>query len=41
MKVGGVDRIVRQADGIHLNELGAKLAADQVLTLMGKDFGLK
>jgi hypothetical protein len=32
-------RIVRQADGIHLNETGARIAAEQVLALIDRDFG--
>jgi lysophospholipase L1-like esterase len=32
-------KIVRQADGIHLNDAGAKIAADQVLRLIDRDFG--
>jgi lysophospholipase L1-like esterase len=31
--------IVRQADGIHLNEAGAKIAADRVIALIQRDFG--
>jgi lysophospholipase L1-like esterase len=30
--------IVRQADGIHLNEAGAKLAADRVVAMIDRDF---
>ena len=32
-------RIVRQADGIHLNDAGAKIAADEVIRLIERDFG--
>jgi lysophospholipase L1-like esterase len=32
-------RIVRQADGIHLNDAGAKIAADRVIALIERDFG--
>jgi lysophospholipase L1-like esterase len=32
-------KIVRQADGIHLNEAGARIAADRVLALIDRDFG--
>jgi len=39
MKVGGTDTIVRQADGVHLNEAGAKLAADAVQAALRPDFG--
>ena len=38
MKVGGEDTIVRQADGVHLDEAGAKLAADAVQTALRPDF---
>jgi hypothetical protein len=31
-------RIVRQADGIHLNEAGAKIAADKVVAMIDRDF---
>jgi lysophospholipase L1-like esterase len=31
--------IVRQADGIHLNEAGAKIAADRVVAMINRDFG--
>jgi hypothetical protein len=36
--VGGQHRLVREADGIHLNEAGSELAADQVLRAMSADF---
>jgi hypothetical protein len=39
MSVDGRKRIVRNADGVHLNEEGAKLAAKLVLQRLGKDFG--
>jgi hypothetical protein len=39
MTVGGRDTIVRQADGVHLNEAGAKLAADAVQAALRPDFG--
>ena len=39
MTVNGSKTIVRQADGIHLNETGAKLAAGDVLQLLSRDFG--
>jgi hypothetical protein len=32
-------KIVRQADGIHLNPAGAKIAAAHVLALIDRDFG--
>jgi hypothetical protein len=38
MPIGGSDTIVRESDGIHLNEKGADLAADQVLRALGRDF---
>jgi lysophospholipase L1-like esterase len=38
MPVGGRDRIVRAADGIHLNEAGAQVLADTVLARLGEDF---
>jgi hypothetical protein len=37
--VGGRPTIVRESDGIHLNRAGAKVAADRVLRLIGRDFG--
>jgi lysophospholipase L1-like esterase len=36
--IGGRETIVRQSDGIHLNEVGASVAADLVLTALGRDF---
>ena len=36
--IGGQPTIVRQPDGIHLNDAGANLAADAVMTLVAKDF---
>jgi len=36
--VGGERRIVRAADGIHLNEAGADLLADAVLDRLSQDF---
>jgi hypothetical protein len=36
--VGGHQTIVREADGIHLNDAGAKVAADTVLAAMSRDF---
>lgn len=38
MPVGGRDRIVRKPDGIHLNDEGARIAADAVLTAIRRDF---
>jgi hypothetical protein len=39
MDVDGRKRIVRDPDGIHLNEAGAQVAAKLVLQRMQKDFG--
>ncbi len=36
--VAGERRLVREADGIHLNEAGAELAADEVMRALGDDF---
>jgi lysophospholipase L1-like esterase len=38
MNVGGRDQIVRQADGVHLNGVGARLAADNVIAALRGDF---
>jgi hypothetical protein len=38
MKVGGVESIVRQPDGIHLNEKGAGLLASTLLQQIRRDF---
>jgi hypothetical protein len=38
MTVGGEQRLVREPDGIHLNEAGSELAADAVLRGLGGDF---
>ena len=38
MDIGGRETIVRESDGIHLNEDGAKLAADTVMAAIDKDF---
>ena len=38
MPVDGRETIVRDADGIHLNEAGADLLADAVLEAMRRDF---
>lgn len=40
MEVDGEEELVREADGIHLNEAGAELAADRVLDTAGADFSL-
>jgi uncharacterized protein len=39
MPVGGTDKIVREPDGIHLNDAGAKVAAGAVLAAVRRDFG--
>ena len=39
MSVGGQDTLVRQADGIHLNAAGAKIAADAIMPKLRADFG--
>jgi lysophospholipase L1-like esterase len=39
MTLDGRKRIVRDPDGIHLNEAGAGLAADKVLEAVRRDFG--
>ena len=36
--VDGEERIVREADGIHVNALGARVAADAVQRALGEDF---
>jgi lysophospholipase L1-like esterase len=38
MEIDGEDRIVREADGVHLNGRGAELAAETVLDALGTDF---
>ena len=38
MPVDGRDTIVREADGIHLNDNGAQLLADDVLEAIRRDF---
>jgi hypothetical protein len=38
MSIGGRDTIVRQSDGIHLNEAGSSLLADRVLAAVDRDF---
>jgi hypothetical protein len=39
MAVGGRDTVVREPDGIHLNDAGARVAADAVLGAVRRDFG--
>ena len=41
MEVDGRDRLVREPDGIHLNDAGAALAADAVQQALAKDFELR
>jgi len=38
MPVNGTDTIVREPDGIHLNETGAGLAAQHVIAALQADF---
>lgn len=38
IEVDGDEQIVRESDGIHLNELGSEILADQVLELLGADW---
>jgi hypothetical protein len=38
MTVGGREQLVRQADGIHLNVTGSRLAADRVVAALRGDF---
>jgi hypothetical protein len=38
MDVDGSEKIVRESDGVHLNEEGAELAADTVLDALAGDF---
>jgi len=38
MSIGGTQTIVRQADGIHLNEAGSSLLATFLLTAIAEDF---
>ncbi len=40
LEIGGRDRLVRDPDGIHLNERGAGLLADRLLARLGRDFVL-
>jgi lysophospholipase L1-like esterase len=37
MPVGGRERLVREADGVHLNDLGSEILADMVLTRLDLD----
>ena len=38
MEIGGRRTIVREADGIHLNQAGAGLLADEILERIGQDY---
>ena len=38
MEIDGKQTIVRDSDGIHLNEDGSSLAADLVIAALNKDF---
>ena len=38
MPVGGSPTIVRESDGIHLNEAGSSVAADVVEKALGSDY---
>jgi hypothetical protein len=38
MNVGGQQKIVRESDGIHLNQTGASLLADVLLGVIGRDW---
>jgi hypothetical protein len=38
MSIGGTQTIVRQADGIHLNEAGSSLLADEISETLMRDF---
>ncbi|MBA3329132.1 MAG: DUF459 domain-containing protein [Solirubrobacterales bacterium] len=40
LSISGRETVVREADGIHLNDTGAKLAADLVLARMARDFAV-
>lgn len=39
LEVNGEDRIIRESDGIHLNELGSSILADEVLARLDEDLG--
>jgi hypothetical protein len=41
MDVGGRPQIVRDPDGAHLNEVGARLASDLVRRELARDFVIK
>ena len=39
IEVDGEDRLVRESDGVHLNQEGAELAAETVLDALEEDYG--
>ena len=39
MAVGGREQLVRNPDGIHLNDVGSGIAADVVLRAVHADYG--
>jgi lysophospholipase L1-like esterase len=41
LEIEGRERLVRDPDGIHLNERGAELLADRLLARLGRDFVLR
>jgi len=41
MKIGGVETIVRQSDGIHLNDAGSSLLAGSIIKLLDRDWTLR
>jgi len=38
MPINGADKIVRESDGIHLNQTGSSYLADQLLPVIDRDF---
>jgi hypothetical protein len=38
MNVNGAEKIVRESDGIHLNQTGSSHLADLLLPVIDKDF---
>jgi hypothetical protein len=38
MSIGGQQKIVRESDGIHLNQVGSSYLADQLLPVIDRDF---
>ena len=41
MPIDGEDTIVREPDGIHLNDTGAAFLANVVIKRIGQDFALQ